>query len=564
MCLKVASVIGIEFSLEMLKLVFPIKEVVSHLSVLLISLCKNDFLISTDSKDLNFIFSNEIINQVSYSRLLLEQKKEFHQYILYELETNPLFQKDDLLKKAKITFHTLCILICLIKGSNFKQNYKDPSYLIENILPMIEESENTLYTLLKENNYSKYGLMWYLNRSRAIQVLEILESVDEYPKINAHKKKLRIIHLKSNKFFQPQKNIPALSTGKWVHPQKLSYPSSPRHFKKTTNQTAGITRQLTTQSPNVVQNSKEVLNQATVIEKNSISPSVSIKTSSNNQSTPTNSPTLRKKTIQLSNSPTSKKEIISNIKIDPIARDLNLTPSPRGQNTTVTPSPNNSPKTNPFGQNNKNISPTFQLISSEKLLAKNSNQSSSKDYQLGKSSSYDSVLKKTPSESPKGFSSIQFPQYVDKSYWVTQIPPNHTHYQQLKEISIAMTNIYQECVSVSQTIEKLALKIPYFLLAIEKIKKKDSIPQIQKLENIISSVQQNLESESQKCVVIFEKLKSESIKAITLDKELKFDVANTLSNIRHAKGVKEVLNFVNSSIQLLKKDFSSLVEIINK
>eukprot|EP01103_Thecamoeba_quadrilineata_P021370 TRINITY_DN9800_c0_g1_i1.p1 TRINITY_DN9800_c0_g1~~TRINITY_DN9800_c0_g1_i1.p1 ORF type:complete len:1719 (+),score=283.19 TRINITY_DN9800_c0_g1_i1:81-5237(+) len=87
--LKIASAIGIRFSLETMEGVFPIDETRSQLEVILKELIKLDFIakksvpLSRKSElrpppSNQYVFNNAIIREVAYSRMLFQQRQDLH------------------------------------------------------------------------------------------------------------------------------------------------------------------------------------------------------------------------------------------------------------------------------------------------------------------------------------------------------------------------------------------------------------------------------------------------------------------------------------------------------
>ena len=86
MVLKVASVLGTSFSVDVLSRVFPIKEEISNLSKHLDLLIELDFMLPAERNTFKFV--SKVVREVAYSRILFDQRIKLHEAVHKYLQSN--------------------------------------------------------------------------------------------------------------------------------------------------------------------------------------------------------------------------------------------------------------------------------------------------------------------------------------------------------------------------------------------------------------------------------------------------------------------------------------------
>eukprot|EP01094_Clydonella_sp_ATCC50884_P017230 TRINITY_DN2959_c0_g1_i6.p1 TRINITY_DN2959_c0_g1~~TRINITY_DN2959_c0_g1_i6.p1 ORF type:complete len:911 (-),score=383.45 TRINITY_DN2959_c0_g1_i6:73-2541(-) len=103
MVLKVASVIGSNFSLSVLQAVYPIEGEKRYLEQELNLLCTLNIIAlkGKSARDANYFFTTETIREVSYSRMLFSQRKQLHEVLANYYQT----QLDDPTSTTALAHH---------------------------------------------------------------------------------------------------------------------------------------------------------------------------------------------------------------------------------------------------------------------------------------------------------------------------------------------------------------------------------------------------------------------------------------------------------------------------
>ena len=122
MVLKVASVIGNEFSPSMLLEVYPVEAQSNNLSSHLSHLANEGFL-SLKERDGIYQFKHRIIQECAYNRLLFQQRLDLHKKIALKYEE--MFQHDISSYFPKLAYHWIKVLEGLAGSSLDKQVNND-------------------------------------------------------------------------------------------------------------------------------------------------------------------------------------------------------------------------------------------------------------------------------------------------------------------------------------------------------------------------------------------------------------------------------------------------------
>eukprot|EP00002_Diphylleia_rotans_P006835 TRINITY_DN1625_c0_g1_i5.p1 TRINITY_DN1625_c0_g1~~TRINITY_DN1625_c0_g1_i5.p1 ORF type:complete len:1439 (+),score=295.00 TRINITY_DN1625_c0_g1_i5:101-4417(+) len=115
--LKVASVIGMSFSLHQLQAIFPLRKQLAMIENCLAACVRKELLLITSKSKLIYSYKLEVVRQVSYDMLLQRQRKKLHQMMAIVLEKEP--GKEISSKAAILAYHyeraelfSRCIYFC--------------------------------------------------------------------------------------------------------------------------------------------------------------------------------------------------------------------------------------------------------------------------------------------------------------------------------------------------------------------------------------------------------------------------------------------------------------------